>query len=115
MIKLVYFVNMARIEQTILRDIQRRLAEFLSLSPDQVEPQPESLLSGSVDLDFLVRAAGYRFAVEYKSRGDAAEVGAAVRLVQRAAAGSRTKLIPLVVAPYIGEVGRKICEDAGIC
>ena len=115
MVKRVYSVNMARIEQTILRDIQRRLAELLSLSPGQVEAQPEPRLPGDIQLDWLVRAARLRFAVEYKSRGDAAEVGAAVRLVQRAAAGSRTKLIPLVVAPYIGDVGRKICEEAGVC
>lgn len=115
MLKYVYSVNMARIEQTILRDIQRRLAELLSLSLDQVETQPEPRLSGNIQLDLLVRAAGFRFAVEYKSRGDAAEVAAAVRLVQRAAAGSRTKLVPLVVAPYIGDVGKKICEEAGVC
>lgn len=115
MSKLVYSVNMARMEQTILRDIQHRLAELLSISPDQVEAEPAPCLWDDMRLDGLVRAAGFCFAVEYRSRGDAAEVGAAVRLVQRAAASSRFKLIPLVVAPYIGDVGKGICEEAGVC
>lgn len=115
MLKRVYSDNMARTKKSILRDIQLRLAELLSLPPSQIEAEPEPRLSGDVHLDLLVRASRFRFAVEYKSRGDAADVGAAVRLVQRAAANSRTKLIPLVVAPYIGDVGREICEEAGVC
>lgn len=115
MVKRVYSVNMGRIEQTIIRDIQLHLAELLSLPPRQVEIKPEPRLSGNSQLDLLVRASGFRFAVEYKSRGDAVEVGAAVRSVQRAVANSRTRLIPLVVAPFIGEVGKKLCEEAGIC
>ena len=71
MLKYVYSVNTTQIEQTILRDIQLRLAELLSLSPSQVVAQPEPRLSGNIQLDLLVRAAGFRFAVEYKSRGDA--------------------------------------------
>ncbi len=115
MVKRVYSVNVGRIEQHIIRDIQRRLAELLSLPLRQIEIKLDSGLSDNPQVDLLVRASRFRFAVEYKSRGDAAEVGAAVRSVQRTAASSRAKLIPLVVAPFIGEVGKKLCEEAGVC
>jgi hypothetical protein len=114
-VKRVYFVNMGPTEPTLIRDIQLRLAELLALSPRQIEVEAGPRPASDVPFDRIVRAAGFRFAMEYRSRGDAAEMGAAVRLAQRAGVGSRAKAIPLVVAPFIGDVGRKICEEEGVC
>ena len=38
----------------------------------------------------------------------------AVRSVSEFARRSRAKLLPLVIAPYMGEVGQRLCDEAGI-
>jgi hypothetical protein len=52
--------------------------------------------------------------IEVKVGSGAAAVAAAVRQVKEQAARIRRRTIPLVVVPFMGEVGRKICEEAGI-
>jgi len=106
---------MDRNDQDILQDIQLRLAELLSLAPSQVEVELLPRLSSYAPIALFARAAGLRFAVVYKSRGNAVEMEAAVRWVKGAVENSVDKPIPLVVVPFIGEAGKKICEDAGVC
>jgi len=64
--------------------------------------------------DLLVLAGGFKCAVEWKASGNAAAVAMAVRSVRRFVEKSREKLIPLVATPYIGEVGQRLCQEAGV-
>ncbi len=58
---------------------------------------------------------GLKFAVEWKSSGTAAMISMAARSVREFTEKSREGLIPVVAAPYIGDVGRKLCAEAGVC
>lgn len=69
---------------------------------------------GDSRADMWMEADGFRFLLESRSSGDAAPVTMALKQVQHRARQLRKKVIPLIVVPYMGDVGRKLCEEAGI-
>ena len=87
------------------------LAKFLGLEADEVERQRPS---GSSEADLVLAAAGHRFVLECKSTGAAAPVAGAAEHARRFASKLGKKVVPLVVVPYMGEVGRARCEKAGV-
>jgi hypothetical protein len=106
-----------RLDQRTVDDISRRLAELLAVPVSRVSVKREPFLPAdkSNRVDLLASASGFKFAVEWKAGGSAAEVGMAVRSVLGFVAKSREKLIPLVAAPYMGEVGQRLCAEAEVC
>jgi len=100
---------------TLSRDIPFRLAELLGVPPERVVVERDSHAGGMAHVDLLIRTPGFRFAVKYKSRGDAADIGTAVRTTLQAVGHARGKLIPLVVAPFMGEAGQQLCQEAKVC
>lgn len=74
-------------------------------------PTVQEATGGAVDL--LVSVGKIVFVVEAKLSGDAAAVSGAIR--QAKSYGARDKrAVPLVVVPYMGEVGRRETEEAGV-
>jgi hypothetical protein len=63
--------------------------------------------------DVLVRAGSHRFVVEAKPSGAAAPVAAAIEQLGKYVADSEG-LIPVVAVPYMGDVGKGLCESAGV-
>jgi hypothetical protein len=105
-----------RFSQRTADEILRRLADLLGVPMGRVAVKAEPSASGDREgqADLLVSAAGFKFAVEWKASGSAAAVAMAVRSVRRFVEETREKLIPLVAAPYIGEVGRRLCQEAEV-
>lgn len=95
-------------------EVAQRLAALLALPPGRVkvQPPPAHRRTGAGGVDLLMAADGLRFAVEYRASGQAAAVVMATRSAREGAA--RLNRIPLVVVPYMGEVGRNLCEEAGV-
>lgn len=63
----------------------------------------------------LVVAAGERLlVVNYKASGQAASVAMAARRVLSQAGALGKTAIPLVAVPFMGEVGRRMCEEVGV-
>lgn len=97
-------------------------------SEKQVEPAIVELLSdfvGSpVDVqhvgykdrayDFVVAAGANRFITEYRSTPSSAAIATAIDGLARAADDEVAASLPLLVVPFMGEVGRKLCERAKI-
>jgi hypothetical protein len=66
-------------------------------------------------VDLFVQAPDVAFAVEWKSVGDAASVGAALRQLDRFMERRPSKkAVPMVAVPYMGEIGRQLCAEAGV-
>ncbi|MBM4118473.1 hypothetical protein FJ251_12205 [bacterium] len=63
--------------------------------------------------DLLV-AAGPTFVVVAIKSTAAAPIAAAAKKVKACAARIRRRSVPLVAVPFMGEVGRKACEEAGV-
>ena len=64
--------------------------------------------------DLVLRAEKYTFLVEFKHASTADAVGAGVHALERCCAEEDSLTIPLLVVPYMGEVGRRVTENAGV-
>lgn len=115
-VKLWYIVNMRdSSERRSLEQVARCLAEHLGVRPSDAHLEFHPSTGARPPVDAKVAAAGFTFVIEWKSSGTAAMVAMAVHTVRAYAESSRGKLIPVVAAPYLGEVGRKLCEEANVC
>ena len=65
--------------------------------------------SGTVDL--LARVGSTRLVMEHLSAADAPSVDAAIQQLKRCA---RKGDVPVVVVPFMGDVGRRLCNQAGV-
>lgn len=104
------------LNQRMLREIPRRLAWLLGVPPGKVSVkiEPAATRGTHERADLLVSAGGFKFAVEWKASGQAAAVAMAARSIRRFAEQFKGKLIPLVAVPYMGDVGRRLCEEAEV-
>jgi hypothetical protein len=65
--------------------------------------------------DLEVRAEGKIFLIEYKSRSSAESVGSALAQIGSwSLSSSSPDEILLLIVPYMGDVGRQMCESAGV-
>jgi len=105
------------LNQRMVEDISRRLAELVAVPMSRVRVKLEPFVPGDENnrADLLVSAGSFNFAVEWKASGQASAVAMAIRSIRRFVEKSRKKCIPLVAAPFIGEVGQKMCEEADVC
>jgi hypothetical protein len=102
-------------EKQALHEIPKRLSTVMGLKERDVRVN-KGVRSGAKTFraDLVVAAGEHKFAVEYKSRANAADVLAALRVVQEWAPAWGKKVIPLVVVPYMGKVGQQLCLKAGV-
>lgn len=89
-------------------ELPRMLAEFLELTEDQLiipesgkEPSP----------DFMVKAGKHTFLVESKGSSARATVIPAFTRLEERRKNQGKNVIPLLVVPYMGETGRRLCEE----
>jgi hypothetical protein len=96
---------------TSLRQVVARLAELL-----QAPRRKLRLLSGrgKIKADAVSQIGPYTFIIVCRSSGNAGPVGSAAEHVRRAASTMGRKVIPIVAVPYMGEVGRRLCDEAGV-
>jgi len=64
--------------------------------------------------DLVVEQGSVRMAVELKGAGDSAAVGTAIVAAKNGASRIGPKVLPVVAVPYMGDVGKKLCADAGV-
>lgn len=105
------------LSQRLEAEVPKRLAELLAVpqSRVKVQRQPAAGRGKPGGVDLLVSAGDFHFVVECKAKGEAASVAMAARSVKEFAEQLKTKNIPLVAVPYMGEVGQRLCEEAEVC
>lgn len=74
-----------------------------------VESWRDGDMQGFADLEII--AGGKRFIVEYKASATSEDVGSAIRQI---ATTPTVGSVPLIVVPYMGDAGRRLCHDAGV-
>ena len=91
-----------------------RLAELVAEPQSRVKVQrmPATDAGTTDQPDLLISVGDFVFLVECITSGQAASVVMAARSLRQF--GQRLKSVPVVAAPYIGEVGRKMCEEAQV-
>ncbi len=104
------------LHQRMLREIPQRLAALTGIPEGEVRAEAEARLSPKAAevADLKVSAGRYVFLVEYKGRANAADILAAIRTVREQAQTFSKKAIPLVAVLYMGEVGQRLCAEAGV-
>lgn len=63
--------------------------------------------------DAVLEGPTVTFLVEYKSTAGVEAVGAALREIEKAAP-RKSRWVPLLVVPFMGEVGKEMCQHAGV-
>jgi hypothetical protein len=64
--------------------------------------------------DLVISAAGKTIVVDVKKNTGAAQMAAAAKQAREYARHFRGPVVPLVAVPFMGDVGRKVCDEAGI-
>jgi hypothetical protein len=85
------------------------LAGLLGVGPGDLNVRADD--ASGVD---LIVAAGPIFIVVVNKSTSAAPIAAAAKKAKASAARIRGRTVPLVAVPFMGEVGRKVCEEAGV-
>lgn len=96
-------------DNRVLSQILDVLAKLVGVSPVEIS-RPE--LPGHGELA-SARLGRFTFVIEWARSGKTGPVSLAARRA-RAAADAVDGAIPLVAAPFMGEVGRRLCAEAGV-
>ena len=106
-------VNVA-LHQRSLNEIPRRVAELLAIPETELKVERERA-TGSGQPDMVISWGDKVMVIECKASGQADSVAMAARQARDyAGAVSKKAAIPVVVVPYMGEVGQRLCEEAGV-
>ncbi len=70
--------------------------------------------AGDAGPDVLVEAGSARLVLEVKASSDAAAVGRAAEQARAYARGIGREVVPVVVVPFMGDVGKAVCATAGV-
>lgn len=95
-------------EQDILDALPGLLREVSGVELDAVDLRPEP------SVDAVIRLGGRIFVVEAKLHARAGVISEAARKVSSFARRFGPTAVPLLAVPFMGEVGRRICKEAGV-
>lgn len=103
------------LSQRLELEVPKRLAGLLALPEREVKVQRQPAVDAKHrQVDLIAHVGDFIFVVECKSKGDAASAAIAARQVRAFAQHFRKAAIPLVAVPYMGEVGRNLCDEAQV-
>ena len=88
-----------------LTGLSGEISEIESREHKKIPIQNPDLISKNPHLSFII---------EYKSKSSAETIGAAIRTLKDYLPGSYKGKIPLIVVPYMGDVGKGMCKEAKI-
>jgi hypothetical protein len=95
-------------EKRVVSEVPGLLAGLLEMPENRVTVRPGA--KGSMP-DLVVSAGKHTFLVESKSSSARAPLVQAVMRLEEKREGMKKDVIPLLVVPYMGETGRRFCEE----
>ena len=110
---------MRELDGHVRHTIIRLLSEYTGQGVHAVAPQPGQRQQG-LRPDLVLNAGTLRFVVEVKASGAAAPVAAALRALEvyrtawAADEETTTTVVPLLVVPFMGDVGKGMCSQSDI-
>lgn len=97
------------------REIPRLLGELTFLQVGGLRVLEQDLVNPQKQPDFEVSAGPFMFLIEYKARSNAEAVGSALQQIRSWRPPTQDRaLVTLLVVPYMGAVGRRLCEADGV-
>ena len=104
-------------DRQAIRQTRDRLAELIETDCDELEQRRHR---STYQPDSVLRAGPFVFVVEWKSVATAASIQAVIIRVRRYAEELEQsgqvgeKVVPLMVVPFMGDVGRERCAEHGV-
>ena len=98
-------------EKEALQKVANLLEEWLNVSEDEVRVS-YNLPDKNIDGYIIIK--NHNFSIEIKSESNSAQVSSAIQALKSFGPLFKGSAIPLVAVPFMGEVGRNICKEAGI-
>ena len=93
-------------------------SEIIDLLADLFDNSPKATQFQEVGAtrryDFAIRVGAYRFIAEYKSNASAGSVATAIDVLKCYAAAAADAALPLIIVPWMGQVGRQLCDQSGM-
>jgi hypothetical protein len=96
------------LEKQPMSEIPAALSRFLEISEDRVITKTLGKNSGP---DLLIEAGKYPFLVESKSSSTLAQLNLACMQLENSREAFKKDVTPLLVVPYMGEAGRRFCDE----
>jgi hypothetical protein len=87
------------------------LEEWLNASEDEARI---SYNLPDKNIDGYISIKNYNFSIEIKSESNSAQVSSAIQALKSFSSLFEGSAIPLVAVLFMGEVGRKLCKEAGV-
>ena len=97
-------------EKQAAAEIVELLADLLDSSPKKIRSQA----AAANGYDYSISVPGHRFLVEYKVSASAGPLAGAVDQLKKNADVHQDKGLPLIVVPFMGQVGRELCDRSGM-
>lgn len=98
-------------EHLLLAQVPRVFAEVTGVPVENIEVRKLNE-TGSPDLSLKLERQSC--VIELQCAGDARSVGRAIEVLKRHVGKAAPRAIPVVVVPYMGQVGQELCERAGV-
>lgn len=98
-------------EKQAASEIVDLLADLFGSSTKAVRLREAATSNG---YDYSISVPGHRFIVEYKNLASAGPLANSVDRLQQFAEGHPDGSLPLIVVPFMGQVGRELCEKSGV-
>jgi len=95
-------------EKQVVSEVPALLARLLEMPEGLVKVRPSGKGSGS---DVIISAGERTFHVQTKSSSARAPLMQALTALRERRGDEERKVIPLIVVPYMGETGRRLCEE----
>ena len=89
--------------------VPKTLAGLLGVAPAELDVRAADASGAD-----LTVTAGLTFVVVVNKSTSAAPIAAAAKKAKASAARIRRRSVPILVVPFMGEVGRTVCEEAGV-
>jgi hypothetical protein len=98
-------------EKEALEKIVDLFAKWLKVSKSKMRIKSQY---HNKKVDGFFKVGKHEFIVEIKSSSNSAQITSAIQYLKNNRIQSRESLIPLIVVPFMGEVGRNLCQDNGV-
>lgn len=95
------------------KEALKQVAALLGTAVIGRPAKPSFLAKGGV-ADARILAGNWTFLVRWKSSGDAAAVGSALRQLRHHQGSAGQDVLAVLAVPFMGETGQCACEDAGV-
>lgn len=98
-------------EEQAAPEILELLAELTGSSRDSIRFQKSEPADG---YDYAIEVASHRFLAEYRTAASAGLLQSAIDRLKHSADPKAHQGLPLIVVPYMGQVGQQLCDRSGV-